>query len=463
MRYRVVICLLLGASVAVAAAAQSLSPQHWPMFGGNVESTSANASPTGITAANVAQLARRQIKLAGTVDASAIYLQGVTVHGALHNAIFVTTTYGKTIALDARTGANLWEYVPAGIGRYEGTSQVTTASPTADPDRRYIYAASPDGYVHKLSLATGDQVWSRQVTYDPAHEKLASALTISGPWVVITTGGYIGDIPPYDGHIVTIARDSGRIDDVWNTECSDRHRLILAASCSVTNTHGDNAIWARGGAVIEPESGRILVATGNGPFNGSTNWGDSVLELTPDASRLLHNWTPPNQAQLDATDTDVGSTAPALLPAVDGVHLAVQGGKDGKLHLLDLDRLDGTRGGASDRLGGELQELSSPGSDQVFTVPAVWTGNGRTYVFVADNSGTAGYVLAGGLLYVYDQSDAQLTIRQPISGVLLRSLPSQAGHWNSPIVVGGRIILPTGNYLDHSSTGALDIYHLHGR
>jgi hypothetical protein len=74
MRYRVVIFLLLGASVAVAVAAQSLSPLDWPMFGGNVESTSANVSPTGITAANVAQLARRQIKLAGTVDASAIYL-----------------------------------------------------------------------------------------------------------------------------------------------------------------------------------------------------------------------------------------------------------------------------------------------------------------------------------------------------------------------------------------------------
>src|ERR1700690_3329952 len=98
MRSRMVFCLLLAAS---AAAGASLPAQDWPMFGGNVESTSANASPTGITAANVARLARRQIKLAGTVDASAIYLQGVTVHGALHNAIFVTTTYGKTLALDA--------------------------------------------------------------------------------------------------------------------------------------------------------------------------------------------------------------------------------------------------------------------------------------------------------------------------------------------------------------------------
>ncbi|MGA9829204.1 MAG: hypothetical protein WBQ57_12840, partial [Rhodanobacteraceae bacterium] len=69
--------LLLGASVTVAAAAQSLPAQDWLVFGGNVQSTSVNPRPTGITAANVAQLTRRQIKLDGTVDASAIYLHGV--------------------------------------------------------------------------------------------------------------------------------------------------------------------------------------------------------------------------------------------------------------------------------------------------------------------------------------------------------------------------------------------------
>ncbi len=471
---------------ALGASAQLTAAADWPTFDYRPARTGVGPADTGITARDLGDLTLRKVDLDGTVDSSAVELHAIDIRGRPRDLIVITTTYGKTIALDASTGARLWEYVPAGIDRYQGTAQVTTASPTVDPDRRYVYAASPDGYIHKLALATGHQVWSRQVTFDPRHEKLASALNVSGPWVVIATGGYYGDAPPYEGHVMTINRTSGRVAHVWNAECSYRHRLIAAASCSVTNTQGDDAIWARGGAVIEPGSGRILVATGNGPFNGSTNWGDSVLELTPDASRLLHSWTPPNQAQLDASDTDVGSTAPALLPAVNGMHLAVQGGKDGKLHLLDLDRLNGTRGGASARLGGELDEVSSPGSTQVFTAPAVWTSGGRAYVFVADNSGTAAYVLvgghrprlrvawqnstsgtspvvAGGLLYVYDQSDALMTIRQPTSGVLLKSLPSQTGHWNSPIVVGGRIILPTGNYMSQSSTGVLDIYHLPGR
>ena len=103
------------------------------MFGGNAESTSANPSPTGITAANVAQLARRQIKLDGTVDASAIYLQGVTVHGALHNAIFVTTTYGKTLALDANSGGVLWEYTPASYRRWRERVRSPTPPPWPIP------------------------------------------------------------------------------------------------------------------------------------------------------------------------------------------------------------------------------------------------------------------------------------------------------------------------------------------
>jgi hypothetical protein len=271
---------------------------------------------------------------------------------------------------------------------------------------------------------------------------------------------------------------------VWNSLCSDRHRLIVPPrSCPAS----DSAIWARAGVVVEPGNGRLLLATGNGPFNGATNWGGSVLELSSDAGRLLHNWTPINQAQLSSSDTDVGSTAPAVLPAAHGYRLAVQGGKDARLHLLDLNRLNGTRGGASGRLGGELQDIASPGGGEVLTAPAVWSNQGRAYVFVADDSGTAAYVvrtsgrprlvtawqngsagtspvLAGGLLYVYDEQGSALRIYSPVSGRLLRSLPAAHGHWSSPIAVGGRIILPTGgSTANNAPSSRIFIYHLPGR
>ncbi len=70
-------------------------------------------------------------------------------------------------------------------------------------------------------------------------------------------------------------------------------------------------------------------------------------------------------------------------------------------------------------------------------------------------------MLAGGLLYVFDPGGT-LNVLNPISGRTVGSLPAASGHWNSPIVVGGRIILPVGDANDHATNGQLFIYHLPG-
>ncbi|HWK17434.1 MAG TPA: PQQ-binding-like beta-propeller repeat protein [Solirubrobacteraceae bacterium] len=464
----------------------SIPSGDWTRFNYDAARSGVGPADTGIIAGDLGSLRRRVVRLDGTVDSSPIEVHAIRIGGHTRDVVVVTTTYGRTIALDAGTGARLWEYVAPSAPSLGGSAQITTATPIVDPDRRYVYAASPDGRIRKLVLATGREVrsahWPVTITFDATHEKIPAALNIRGRYVIATTGGYNGDAPPYQGHVVAIDRVSGRILHVFNSLCSDRPRLIVPSSCRFT----DSAIFGRSGAVVEPGTGRLLVATGNGPFNGSTAWGDSVLELSPDATRLLHNWTPTDQASLNASDTDIGSTSPALLPAAGGRRLAVQGGKDGVLKLLDLDQLNGTSSGAGKRLGGELQRIAAPGSTQVFADPAVWRSGSTTYAFVADAAGTAAYVfgggahprlsvrwqhgtpgtspvLAGGLLYVFDQIDGRLLIRQPASGRALASLPASTGHWNSPIVVGGRIILPVGNANDHATSGELDIYHLPGR
>jgi outer membrane protein assembly factor BamB len=458
----------------------------WLTFDANAQRTGVGPGAIGITAANVHHLGLRTVHLNGTVDASPIELRGIRVHGHTRDVVVVTTTYGRTIALDPGTGARLWEFTPSDIRSYQGSSQVTTASPVADPDRRYVYAASPDGRIHKLSLTTGREVrsggWPARVTFDPTREKIASALNLSGSSVIVVTGGYIGDTPVYQGHVVLLDRAGGRITHVFNSLCSNRTGLIdPPSSCG----HSDSAIWARQGAVVEPGSGRLLVATGNADFNGRTDWGDSVLELSPTAA-LLHNWTPSDERALNDSDQDLGSTAPAVLPRLGGRRLAVQGGKDHQLHVLDLDRLDGTSAGAGARTGGELENLPTPGSAEVLTAPVVWTHSGRTYVFVADDGGTAAYtahggahpglteawhnassgtspVLAGGLLYVYDEDAGALNVYFPATGHRVASLKASGGHWNSPIAVGGRVVLPVGSYHDHSTSGELLIWHLAGR
>jgi len=452
-----------------ASAARGQAPHDWPMFGGNPQSTSSNPAPGGITAQNVAQLTRRQVTLDGTVDASAIFLEAVTVGGTTHDAIFVTTTYGKTIALDAASGAVLWEYSPPAYPSLAGTRQITNSTPAADDDRQSIYAASPDGYVQKLAVSDGRPVWRTPVTRLPLREKIASPLKVFHGHVVVVTAGYIGDRPPYQGHVAILDGKSGKLLQVWNSLCSNRGGLLDPETCP----QSQSAIWGRAGAVIDPTTGSIFVATGNGQWNGTNNWGDALIELDPGAARMAGNYTPENTAELDARDLDLGSTSPVLL----GADLIAQGGKDGKIRLLSRKAI----AGQGPHKGGELQTVSTPSGTDLFTAPAVWEHDGETWMFAADNGGTAAWAVensrlqqkwkngtggtspfqAGGLLFVYARGGG-LNVYDAISGKRIATLACGSGHWNSPIVVQGRIILPEGNANEHATSGVLDIWALPG-
>jgi hypothetical protein len=442
------------------------------VFGYDAARTNDDPHPTGIAAADVAGLRRRVVALPGTVDSSPIFLHGVVVDGRRRDVLFMTTTYGRTIALSP-SGRLLWTYTPGSYAAYAGSAQITTATPAADPGRRDIYAASPDGLIHKLAVATGREVtaggWPVRVTLLPSREKIASALNVWRDDVVVTTGGYIGDTPPYQGHIVLIRRTSGRIAAVFNTLCSGTRRLLDPSACP----QSDSAVWGRAGAVVDPATGDILVATGNAPFDGRSAWGDSVLALDAGARSVLHSYTPSNEAQLNAGDLDLGSSAPAL---VDGRGLVVaQGGKDGVLRVVALGS------DAPGSVGGEQQLLQTPGGAPLFTAIAVARTAGAERVFLADGAGTAAYrvrgtggavrlvpewanatagttpVVAGGLLYVYDPGGA-LNVYDPRDGRRLGSLPAGTGHWSSPIVADGVVALPVGDANDHSTAGAIDLY-----
>jgi hypothetical protein len=460
-----VLAAIVGAACTGAGATRSTTSSDWTRFGYDASRSSDDPNATGITAANVGSLVRKQVHLPGTVDSSAIYLRGVSVHSATHDTLFVTTTYGITLAIDAHSGSILWQWKPPNYLSGAGSAQITTATPVADPSRKWIYAASPDGKIEKLSVANGSAAWRRSITYDPTHEKIASSLNYANGTVIATTGGYIGDAPPYQGHVAIIS-PSGSLLHVWNSLCSGRHHLIVPSSCP----QSDSAIWGRAGAVVMPGSGNLLVATGNGDWDGQTFWGDATIELSPKAT-MLGNYTPTNTAQLNATDQDIGSTSPVYLTST----LIAQGGKDGKIRLLSLARLKGT----TPHKGHELQIVSTPSGSQLFTAPAVWRQSGHTWLVAADNGATQAWelqnsrlhsiwkkstpgtspLIAGGLLYVYDPNGG-LKVYKPASGKLLKTLSAGGGHWNSPIATDGIVVEPEGNANDHATSGVLDIWHL---
>ena len=454
---------------ACATSPDVVTPGHdWPRFGWDVGGSGASTAPTGIAADSISAMCLQRVKLDGTVDASAIYLSDVQVNGAPHDVLFVTTSYGKTIAVNANTGALLWTYTPPAYGSWAGTAQITNATPVADPGRQFVYAASPDGHVQKLAVADGHVVWSTAVTLSAQSEKIASALNYFAGRVIAVTDGYVGDAPPYQGHVAILDAASGQVIHVWNALCSDQHVLIQPSRCPESGS----GIWGRTGAVVDSTTGDVYVATGNGLWDGNTNWGDATLRLDSTATQLLGNYTPTNTQALDDGDVDLGSTSPVLL----GGGALAQGGKDGIIRVLTSTAI----AGAAPHVGGEAQILSTPSGNNLLTAPAVWRTSTQTWLFAADGGGTAAWtvsagrlipawhnghggtspVIAGGLLYVYDPGGA-LRIYQPTTGVVVGTLACGRGHCNSPIVVDGKIVLPEGDANGHAPSGVLDIWRRH--
>jgi outer membrane protein assembly factor BamB len=444
------------------------SAQDWPMFGRSPSRPNSSSASIGIGPDEVAKLQRQRVALPGTVDSAPIFLHAVRVGGARRDVFVMTTTYGRTVAVAAATGRLLWTFTPRGYRTWAGSYRLTTASPVASGDRRFVYAGASDGRVHKLTLGAGHEIragrWPVTITRLPIREKVTPSFMMARGRLVVATGGFIGDAPPYQGHVVTIDPRSGRVIGVFNALCANRHSIIAPSTCSQSGS----AIWARGAVAATPD-GSLLVTTGDGHFDGRRDFGDSVIRISATARRVLGSWTPVNQASLDAGDVDLGSTGPRVI----GGGSVLQSGKDARLHVFAYSSL--RRRGS---VGRERQTLPAPGRTAMFTDPAVWRSGGRTFVFVTTGGGTAAYeqrggrlqhlwnngvagttpMVAGGLLYIHDPETGTLVVYRPVTGARLARLPAGPGHWGSPVPGAGVIALPQGDGNQHQTSGTLNLY-----
>lgn len=493
---RVVAVLLVVIAVVIMPHRHTLAaaPYNWLQFDGNAQHSGDNTLETTLTTANVGGLQRLfQVALPSVADGAPVLLSGVSTASGVRDLLFVTTKDGHIVALDAHTGAQVWAHQNGpGTCHINNGSNVcyTTSSPAVDPGGQYVYSYGLDGYVHKYAVGDGTEMngggWPELATLKPFDEKGSSALsvaTVQGgtSYLYVTNGGYPGDNGDYQGHLTVINLHTGT-QHVFNALCSNQVDLHFVETPGTPDCNQvQSAIWARSGVVYNSSTNAIYMATGNGPFAPSTyDWGDTVFTLHPDGTANnglpLDSYTPTDYQQLQNTDEDLGSTAPAILSAVPVTstirHLAVQSGKDAKLRLLNLDNLSGQ--GGPGHLGGEVGPvIAVPQGNEVLTAPAVW-GNPQdqsTWVFIANDNGIAGLQLTvsmtgfPGLSPVWQQPNGGIsplvangvlyyagggTIRalDPVTGNQLWSNSLGGGtHWESPIVANGVLYITDENGL----------------
>lgn len=373
-------------------------------------------------------------------------------------------------AFDAANGRLVWH---AATG---GPSRCTTAGPAVAPSGRVVYAAGLDGRLHRYNAANGHEMrghgWPVRITLMPDVEKVSATPMVGNGRVYVTTSGFIGDAGHYQGHLVAIPF-SGHGVHVFNTLCSNVPRLLgphpgAANYCP----YRESGLFGRGEAAIDPITHAVYIASDNGPWNGRTNWGDSVLKLSADGAHLLDSYTPSDQQYLNESDLDLGSTGPAVLPAVRSRgktwHLLVQGGKGpvcagcgpAVLHLLNRDNLSGKR--ALGMIGGDLDTVPAPGGCEVLTAPAIRHHNGQAWVIYANGCGLAAYRVVfdhgphlrrvwsdgqGGTTPILHQSivyvahSGALNAYNASTGHLVGSAAIGNVHWEYPLVVGKRVYI----------------------
>ncbi len=153
------------------------------------------------------------------------------------------------------------------------------------------------------------------LTFDGSVASCRTALTLSASKIFFGCGGQCetGQVTPCNGGWI------------FCYAASDLSSCGVFATETTSSQLG--GIWMSGGGISIDGSGNLWFSVGNGDFNGTTRWGESILKLSP-ALTVLDYLTPSNWVDLNSNDEDVGS-GPVILHGSD----IFQIGKDTQLWL----------------------------------------------------------------------------------------------------------------------------------
>lgn len=169
----------------------------------------------------------------------------------------------------------------------------------------------------------------------------------------------------------------------------------------------DGGIWASDTGIAADKDGNAYAASGNGRFDasrGGRDYGDSLLKLRLDGPdlRIGDYFTPFNADHLDVQDNDLGSGGPMLLPDQRGAHphLAIVGGKDPLLYLVDRDHMGHFQ---PDSNSHAVQTIPTRGG--IFGSAAYWNQN---VYLLSDGDVLRDYEVTNGKLVYKDSSKLSL-------------------------------------------------------
>jgi PQQ-dependent dehydrogenase (methanol/ethanol family) len=324
--------LAAGAGVALAQAGR-----EWTTYGGDSAQTR-HSTLAQINATNVHKLKVAWVMQLGTLEAQE------STPLVVGDTMYVTSSHGPryVYALDARSGGIRWKYEPEIPGDYQQFACCGVVNRGAAYANGRVFVTRLDGHLVALDAKTGKELWDVKVVDYTQGSAITSPPTVAKDLVVT---GFAGGEYGIRGAITAYRQATGEL--VWRTY------TVPEPGEPGSETWKDDS-WKRGGGSVwlpasyDPKLNLLYIGTSNpGPWGASVRGPDSsdygqytnlytasTLALDADTGRIAwyYQTTP-----YDAWDYDGVNEAVLTDVTVGGrkVAAALKADRNGFFYVLD--------------------------------------------------------------------------------------------------------------------------------
>jgi alcohol dehydrogenase (cytochrome c) len=320
--------------------------KNWVMVGRDYSnqrwSPLAQVNTTNVTGLRVSWIYQTGISRLGSFETSPVVVDGV---------MYVTTPYNTAMAVDARTGRELWRY------EHKLATQIYCCGPNnrgVAISGTTVYMATLDARLVALDATNGQVKFNVQVADPEAGYSESQAPIIVGDKLIVgISGGEYG----IRGFVRAYNKETGEplwttyttFSDNWFGKWSDKtwegdyslHRDIAAEKADSAK-YAD--AWQTGGAGVwmnpayDAETNQLFVSSGNPSpdLDGSLRPGDNLCSdciLALDANTGKINWYY-QEVPHDVWDLDAVSP-PVVVKLKDGTTAVAQAGKTAWVYVLN--------------------------------------------------------------------------------------------------------------------------------
>jgi alcohol dehydrogenase (cytochrome c) len=261
--------------------------------------------------------------------------------------IYVTGSYSRMFAFDARTGEEKWQYdarLPDGI---MPCCDVVNRGAAIYGDK--IIFATLDARLVALNRNTGKVIWNKQIAdYKEGYSATAAPLIVKGMVITGNSGGEFGVVGAVD------ARDVNTGELIWHRPVIEGHMGTLKGKdngiTGKLNATWAGDLWKSGGGATwlggtyDPETNLLFFGTGNpAPWNSHLRPGDnlytaSTLAIDPETGVIKwHFQTTPH----DGWDFDGVNEFIPFDATINGKPMKLGAKADRNGYFFVLDRTNG--------------------------------------------------------------------------------------------------------------------------